>query len=417
MNPDMQVDAQPHDETSPPHSSASPAPMARENQRSRIHIEIEYHPHSGKEVDIIPLDLTHTEESTSTRLQHQLVPAGRPPWAPFPSRADFEWAETMYMAPNKMVAAQLKGMHSNWCGNSYLTIKTVDDLRMYLERAKHYVVERLRDEPYNSDQWWEMQSALPSVAGLPHCLLPMLLWLDKGRVSSHTNMHPMILRPLFLRSQIRNASGNGGGELAGFMVQVRDRKDPDDRSHSEKICFAKFKRDEVNVYPVATPFRGSYSHGSQFSHWMVKKLAHARPLGELWPIFRAHTASRAMTNCTIYFRRIWNFPCAQQCVVQLLPKNSPFVHAIRAHLLTRMMMGLHCISEEQIKRKDTYQEEYGKYCEMTDLDAIREAMALIRMTVNQYDTQILQRIAELAERTNVSPNDIQEVPDAPNDDH
>jgi hypothetical protein len=57
------------------------------------------------------------------------------------------------------------------------------------------------------------------------------------------------------------------------------------------------------------------------------------------------------------------------------------------------------------------------FLQMTDLDAIREAMALIRMTVNQYDTQILQRIAELAERTDVSPNDIQEVPDAPNDDH
>jgi hypothetical protein len=65
------------------------------------------------------------------------------------------------------------------------------------------------------------QSALPFVAGLPHCLLPSLLWLDKGRVSSHTNMHPMSLRLLFLRSQIHNASGNGGGELAGFMVQVR----------------------------------------------------------------------------------------------------------------------------------------------------------------------------------------------------
>ncbi|KAJ6524939.1 hypothetical protein B0H19DRAFT_1199554 [Mycena capillaripes] len=129
--------------------------------------------------------------------------------------------------------------------------------------------------------------------------------------------------------------------------------------------------------------------------------------------------------------------CILPCVVQLLPKNSPFVHAIRTHLLTRMMMmGLHCISEEQIKRKSSYQEDYGKYCkhsitphlirnkgphsiyctrinecfrqecreiyarlnkrdldkqggtdiflQMTDLDAIREAMSLIRMTVNQY---------------------------------
>ncbi|KAJ7937983.1 hypothetical protein B0H13DRAFT_2398301 [Mycena leptocephala] len=54
---------------------------------------------------------------------------------------------------------------------------------------------------------------------------------------------------------------------------------------------------------------------------------------------------------------------------------------------------------------------------MTDLDAIREAMALIRMTVNQYDTEISKRIAELAERTAVSPDAIQDVPDVPNEDH
>ncbi|KAJ6557487.1 hypothetical protein B0H19DRAFT_946334, partial [Mycena capillaripes] len=30
--------------------------------------------------------------------------------------------------------------------------------------------------------------------------------------------------------------------------------------------------------------------------------------------------------------------CILPCVVQLLPKNSPFVHAIRTHLLTRRMM-------------------------------------------------------------------------------
>jgi hypothetical protein len=134
-------DGQSNHGTPPPRSSASPDPMAGENHRSRIHIEIEYHPHSEKVPTIIPLDSIHGGESTSTRLRRQLVPTGRPPWAPFPSRADFEWAETMYMAPNKNVATQLKGMHSNWCGNCYLTIKTVDELRMYLERAKHYVVQ------------------------------------------------------------------------------------------------------------------------------------------------------------------------------------------------------------------------------------------------------------------------------------
>ncbi|KAJ7099049.1 hypothetical protein C8R43DRAFT_907621, partial [Mycena crocata] len=279
-------------------SSPSPAPMDVEPERTRIHIEIEHHPHSGKPPELIPLDAKRTGESTTARIKRQVVPATRPPWAPFPSRADFEWAETMYMAPNVTIATQLKGMHTNWCGESHLKIKTVDDLKKCLERAKHYVVpfheqnfdkifkgeiwhftfcyrdpwdwlvdlvsdstladeivwypsrkylvvdrnkQRLRDEPYNSDKWWEMQVALPVVDGLPHCLLPILLWLDKGRVSSHTNMHPMILRPLFLRSQIRNASGNGGADTRLFQVQ--DRKEPEDRSQTEKLCFAKFKRD------------------------------------------------------------------------------------------------------------------------------------------------------------------------------
>lgn len=54
---------------------------------------------------------------------------------------------------------------------------------------------------------------------------------------------------------------------------------------------------------------------------------------------------------------------------------------------------------------------------MTDLDATREAMALIRMTVDQYDTEISQRIAELSERADVSPDDIEEAPDIPGEDH
>ncbi|KAJ7150693.1 hypothetical protein C8R46DRAFT_1008182 [Mycena filopes] len=170
--------------------------------------------------------------------------------------------------------------------------------------------------------------------------------------------------------------------------------------------------------------------------------------------------------------------CILPCIVQLLPRDSALVHAIRAHLSTRMMMGLDCILDEQLVRKDGYQAEYGKlsiklnakydksfdfpkqhalwhstpdirskgphtiYCtrvnegfhqetreiygrlnkrnvdqQMTSLDAIREAMARIRMTVNQYDTEISDRIAALAAHADVSPADIQEMPDSPDDNH
>ncbi|KAJ7430758.1 hypothetical protein B0H11DRAFT_2390246, partial [Mycena galericulata] len=506
---------------------------------------------------------------------------------------------------------------------------TLADEIVWYPSRKYLVVDgnrqRLRDEPYNSDKWWEMQNTLPFVAGLPHCLLPSLLWLGKGRVSSHTNMHPMILRPLFIRSEIRNASGNGGGELAGFMVQVRDRKDPDDRSQAAKIQFAKFKRDVYHrvlriifvetlqqhasgghcvtcgdavrrvLFPrlpvlsldgeeacTWTATRGALAdfpcprclarhdqlhdffsanlefplrttatmkeiydqaknerfkvhaedllqrhglHLTENAFWSLcgsdpyeavsYDTLHADDSGKwgkhLWPLLQEVLARSGLKGMiTANVARVPRWPglkhfenvttkdindgqswldiekCILPCVVQLLPKNSPFVHAIRAHLLTRMMMGLHCISEEQIKRKDDYQEEYGKYCkklteeydksfdfpkqhalyhstpdirnkgphsiyctrvnegfhqecreiyarlnkrnldkqarteillQMTDLDATREAMALIRMTVDQYDAEISQRIADLSARADVSPNDIEEVPDAPDEDH
>ncbi|KAJ7692037.1 hypothetical protein B0H14DRAFT_2651828, partial [Mycena olivaceomarginata] len=565
---DMQVDAQPNDEAPPPSprtSASSPAPTGAESQCSRIHIKIEYHPHSGKAPTFIPLDSTRRGESTSTRLQRQLVPIGRPPWAPFPSRADFEWAETMYMAPNAMIAKQLKGMHSNWCNTSNLKIKTVDELKMYLERTKRYVVEFREHEFeetfegelwrfkfYYRDPWdWLLDlvsdptlttklfgirlvnisslmefdnasgtnrttqinygscSALPVVPGLPHCLLPMLAWFDKGRVSSHVNMHPMILRPLFVRSEIRDASGNGGGELAGFMIQVQDRKDPDDRSQAEKIRFAKFKRDVYHrvmrivfvdtlqhqasggkcvtvLFPrlpilsldgeeacicaatraaladfpcprclvrhdqqhdffsknlefplrTTTTMKAVYEQAKQDASRVMQKIycnntdftPLRMPSGHcsvrirmtrshmilctddsgkwgkhLWPLLQDTLATSGLKgmitanmakvprwpglkhfpnvttkdindgqswldiekvgNCCIYWRLSdGTVQCILPCVVQLLPRNSPLVHAIRAHLLTRMFMGLHCISDDQIKRKDKYQEEYGNFC-------------------------------------------------------
>lgn len=61
----------------------------------------------------------------------------------------------------------------------------------------------------------------------------------------------------------------------------------------------------------------------------------------------------------------WNNKIPQgilPCIVQLLPRNSSLVHAIRAHLCFRMIMGLHCVSDEQIARKEKYQVDYGSWC-------------------------------------------------------
>ena len=58
-------------------------------------------------------------------------------------------------------------------------------------------------------------------SGFSHCYLPLHFWLDKGLVTRHVKKYPMVLRAAWLPRQIRNASGNGGGVLLGYMPIVR----------------------------------------------------------------------------------------------------------------------------------------------------------------------------------------------------
>ncbi|KAJ7823684.1 hypothetical protein B0H14DRAFT_2597711 [Mycena olivaceomarginata] len=56
-------------------------------------------------------------------------------------------------------------------------------------------------------------------------------------------MFPIVARCLSLPSEIRNASGNGGGVFLGFMVMVKDPGNPKDRTDKENYEFAQFKRE------------------------------------------------------------------------------------------------------------------------------------------------------------------------------
>ena len=86
-------------------------------------------------------------------------------------------------------------------------------------------------------------------------------------VTRRVKKYPMVLRPVWLSRQIRNASGNGGGVLVGYMpivrrhstscaqsrcrfieshmclIQIEDPSDPTSRSAAEKEEFAHFKRE------------------------------------------------------------------------------------------------------------------------------------------------------------------------------
>ncbi|KAJ6589204.1 hypothetical protein B0H19DRAFT_1103276 [Mycena capillaripes] len=162
------------------------------------------------------------------------------------------------------------------------------------------------------------------------------------------------------------------------------------------------------------------------------------------------------------------FQSLLSCIVQLLPKDSPWVHAIRAHIRYRMMLGLHCITDEQIERKEKYQLRYGKWCmkitekcgynfdfpkqhnshhssaeirakevpsvyctrvneghhketrdayalgnhrnndrHVTQVDATKEAMARIRMTVDEYDREVRKRTADVAQHAAVTTESVE----------
>ncbi|KAJ7899230.1 hypothetical protein B0H14DRAFT_2674128 [Mycena olivaceomarginata] len=103
--------------------------------------------------------------------------------------------------------------------------------------------ERIIHEPYTADKWRRVDDELPKANPYTHCWLPLHLWLDKGLVTKHVKMFPIVLRALWLPSEIRNASGNGGGVLLGFMVMVKDPGNSDDPTDKQNYEFAQFKRE------------------------------------------------------------------------------------------------------------------------------------------------------------------------------
>lgn len=118
----------------------------------------------------------------------------------FPYRDPVKWF-------SDIVTDQSLAPHSNWY-----------PVQKYLHQNRK--LTRLIDEPNTADKWWKNQDCLPQLDGLPHVFLPIVLWLDKGMVTKRVRKHPIILRAGWLPSSIRNASGNGGGVLIGYMPIV-----------------------------------------------------------------------------------------------------------------------------------------------------------------------------------------------------
>ncbi|KAJ7603016.1 hypothetical protein FB45DRAFT_1014955 [Roridomyces roridus] len=672
---DVEIDTQAaptHVET--PNTSRAPTPIPAV-VHGHLYIEIEYHPHSGRSPEIIPLDASTlpTDGKATPKPRHSIVPMGRRPWAPFSTRADFEWAETEYMSPAENVKKRLAGMHGNWTrGETNITIRTYEELRECLTRVQRYVLEfkkiefneefegevrhfefyyrdpwewivelvtdpslandivwypcrkylvvdgnrqRMRDEPWTADLWWELQNELPHIDGMHHCLALLLVWLDEGRVTSHTDMYPILLRPLFLPAQIRNGSGNGGSLLVGFMVQVKDLRDPDSRKgKAERVGFARFKReiyhrvlreifvktlaekgrngecltcgDDIRrvlfpLIPIASldgkeadaftatfgamatypcsrclvrsdqlhdihsgavfeprtedHMRQVYKEAKQMQ-FKTHRENHLQNVGlhdvynamwdmprimtfdmpsedilhhndggnygkHMWPSLQAKLLQLGMKDKMVFnMHRVSRWPKLKHfdnvtskkindgqswldieksilpCIAHLLPRNSPWVHAIRAHLSYRMILALHCITDEQIQRKEEYQREYGRQCmkmheqdgyncnypkqhsvyhstndilrkgapstyctrvneghhqenreavalgnhrnndrHVLTLDSIKEGMARIRMTVDEYDREQAQVAQSFASFAAVAPESVETTDDSDSD--
>ncbi|KJA12958.1 hypothetical protein HYPSUDRAFT_73169 [Hypholoma sublateritium FD-334 SS-4] len=231
------------------------------------------------------------------------IPVDSRPWAPFRSLADFEYTETAVngLLSKQVVNKQLEGFNSAWAIGSRLTIRNSNDMEASLAMACEYIIkfksasvsveyqgrthkfdfqyrdpwewilalihdeslaplcmwnsvkkfhctrekgERIIDEPNTGDAWWNIDSSLPdSKGGFPHCHIPLHFWLDKGMVTRRVKKFPMVLRPAWLPRQVRNASGNGGGLLLGYMPIIEDPSDPSARSAAETLQFAQFKRE------------------------------------------------------------------------------------------------------------------------------------------------------------------------------
>ncbi|KAJ7455773.1 hypothetical protein FB451DRAFT_1515464 [Mycena latifolia] len=54
--------------------------------------------------------------------------------------------------------------------------------------------------------------------------------------------------------------------------------------------------------------------------------------------------------------------CVLPCIVQLFPPNEPLVHCIRAYERYRIMVGMHCMPERRLQRLDVFIQDYEYWC-------------------------------------------------------
>jgi hypothetical protein len=104
-------------------------------------IKIINHPHSGiSDPTIIPLEGTINIDSQASPTL--LSKTGGRPWAPFRTRADFEYTETAVLGllNKEIVNKQLNSINNSWSSHSAITFRSATDMEQSLQAARAYGV-------------------------------------------------------------------------------------------------------------------------------------------------------------------------------------------------------------------------------------------------------------------------------------
>ncbi|PPQ87069.1 hypothetical protein CVT25_000049 [Psilocybe cyanescens] len=336
-----------------------------------IFLKVIPHPKSMiQESLIIPLIGNSMHQIKDSSAPYVPQPQERP-WAPFRTLEDFEVTEVAIasLMPRNVVNKFLTGITGNWSDSkSPVTLKKYSDMDAALLQARKYIVqfkceevsaefdgkvynfkfqyrdpwdyisslvndeslmsvhmwnsvkkyycegdfeEQIFDEPNTAETWWNVDSELPEPDPYPHCYVPLHFWLDKGMVTRHVKKYPMVIRAAWLPRNIRNASGNGGGLLVGYMPIVPDPGDRDERTANESLEFAHFKRvvyQKVASRVFSSLRRRSHSGEARQCGDAVNRVLHPGILIE------SHDGEEANIFCACRASGRANYPCPK-CLV------------------------------------------------------------------------------------------------------
>ncbi|KAF8523994.1 hypothetical protein JB92DRAFT_2827152 [Gautieria morchelliformis] len=207
-------------------------------------IELRHHPHSGiLEPEFIFWDLPSGNlVSEQDRDSPQQCYNTAKPWAPFHTRADFEFAEIAIQSAmhTDSIKRLIMGIKHNWTdpGHSRLTFQDINDFDNTMGFARKYVV------PFQKD------SITATYEGIEYTFdfqfRDPWKWI-RDLVTDPSLSSSLILYPVkkFLHAngritQIFDEINTG---QTWWDIQIVDPGDPDDRTQKEKVAFGCFKQD------------------------------------------------------------------------------------------------------------------------------------------------------------------------------